>query len=521
MLKSLVRRICPSGVFMAFLFGIVGGIIVSAWLKVSFFSSIYWVVFVVLAFGFAIWRPNYLFVAIMLIIGAILGSFRVSGELSDQAKLNQLVGKNISISGVVTGDPDFEEENGKVKLSSLSYNGENIHGMIYLSGKLDHNIRRDDRLTISGKLESGFGGFVGSFYQPKIESLNRATNPNFLLEFRDSFSDSVKALFGESEREANLGLSYLLGLRTGLDKELVEMLSLVGLTHIVVASGTHLGILVEVFRRLFGKISRFSGMYFGIIFILLFGEMIGWTASITRAAIVAILGILGWYVGRKFEGWRIILVAMAITLMINPMNMVDLGWLLSFGSFFGIMVLAPGSVRFFYGQQVGGRYVSGEKPNMVAEIIVATISATLMCAPILLYYFGSISLISILANLLILPTIPIAMGLMFLSGLVGYIPNGFGFLKMAVVKITTLLLDYHILVIEFCSKQTGFLVQIPKGDFRVFLLYIPILLPFIVGNLVRARKTRKQIKRIQAHPEKYLRLTVKKPRRKSTRSVKT
>lgn len=504
---------------MAFLFGVVEGIILSSVFRVSFFSSVYWVFFVVIVFGFAIWRPNYLFVAVMLIVGAILGSFRVSGELSDRARLEQIVGKNITISGIVVGDPDFEEDVGKIKLSSLNYNGENIRGMIYLSGKLDHNIRRDDRLTISGKMSDGFGGFVGSFYQPKMESLSRADDPSFLLEFRDDFSGSVKTLFGKAEREANLGLSYLLGLRTGLDKELVEMLSLVGLTHIVVASGTHLGILVEIFRKVFGKISRFSGMYFGILFIVLFGEMIGWTASITRAGIVAILGILGWYVGRNFDGWRIILIAMAITLLINPMNLIDLGWLLSFGSFFGIMVLAPGLVRFFYGKQIGGRYISGEKPSVVAEIILATISATLMCAPILLFYFGSISLISILANLLILPTIPAAMGLMFLAGLVGYLPSGFEFLKVSVVKITTLLLDYHIVVIDFCSKQTGFLVQIPKGDFRVFFLYIPILLPFIVGNLVRARKARKQTRPIRLHPEKYLRLTVGKSRHKQTESA--
>ena len=492
---------------MAFLLGIVGGVVVSSFLRISFFSSVYWVAFVFLALSFAIWRPNYLLMVVMLVVGAVLGSFRVSGESSERARLEQLVDRNITISGVVVGDPDFEEENGRIKLSSLNYNGENIRGMIYLSGKLDHNIRRDDRLTISGKMSSGFGGFVGSFYQPKLIEIKRAENPSFLIKFRDGFSESVKGMFGESEREANLGLSYLLGLRTGLDKELAEILSLVGLTHIVVASGTHLGILVEVFRKIFGKISRFSGMYFGILFILLFGEMIGWTASITRAAIVAILGILGWYVGRKFEGWRIILIAMAATLLINPMNLVDLGWLLSFGSFIGIMILAPSLTEFFYGKQVG---ISRKKPSVIAEIILATVSATLMCAPILLFYFGSISLISVVANLLILPTIPFAIGLTFLTGLVGYLPGFLGGLKWAVVKITTILLNYHIAAMTFFSKQTSFLIQIPKGDYRVFFLYIPILLPFIVGSFVRARNSRKMTKKIRENPEKYMRLTVKK-----------
>lgn len=347
--------------------------------------------------------------------------------------------------------------------------------------------------------------------EPKTIGLSRITR-----EVKTAFSESVtknferysgelseeKAGEGElkaGEKEARLGLAYLLGEKQGLDEETQTILRTVGLTHLVVASGMHLGILAGFFKKYFGKISRFAGMFFSILFVLIFGEMIGWTASITRAAIVTGISILGWYGGYKTEAWRMILLAMAATLLIDPRYIVDLGWLLSFASFSGIMILVPELKRFFYGS-------SKAKINFLTESLLASVAATLMCAPILLYFFGQISLVSIVANLMIMPTIALAMGLTFLTGLVGFFSIGFfGWIQAAVVWVTKLLLDYHLVVMEFFSRQTMFLVQISKNDWRVFLLYVLILTPFIVGGIIHAEAERCRIKLFHEQPEKYLR----------------
>ena len=60
MLKKLVERICPSGVVIAFMFGIIGGIVFSLVFRVAFFDSWLWVVFVILVTIFAVIKPNYL-----------------------------------------------------------------------------------------------------------------------------------------------------------------------------------------------------------------------------------------------------------------------------------------------------------------------------------------------------------------------------------------------------------------------------------------------------------------------------
>lgn len=336
---------------------------------------------------------------------------------------------------------------------------------------------------------------------PETERKNAKSAPvGIALEMRNQFAESTTDTLGG--KEAKLGLAYLAGMKEGLDDDTQEMLRAVGLAHLVVASGTHLSIIVEFFKKRFGKISRFAGLLFAGVFVFLFGQIIGWTASITRAAIVSAFSLIGWYYGRKLDAPRVILFAMAITLAINPLYVIDLGWLLSFASFIGILILGPILTNFFYGRK--------RKPGKIAEIFFASLAAMAMCAPILLYYFGSLSLISVVANLLILPTISFAMGLTFLTGLVGFLPTFFLFdwLKYIVVKITTILLDYHLAVMDFFSKQTAFIITIGKYNALVFLLYVPVLAIVIIYYIRRARQRREAKLRVHSNPERYLPFTV-------------
>ena len=298
---------------------------------------------------------------------------------------------------------------------------------------------------------------------------------------RDWFAARIQKLIPEPE--ASLGLSYLLGVKAGLSEELSENLRTVGLVHIVVASGAHLGILVEIARKIFGRISRFAGLLFSILFILFFMMMVGWTPSIMRAGIMAILNLLAWYVGRKIAPWRIILIVAAATLVINPTYITNLGWLLSFASFGGIMILGPQMTKFFYGKK---------KPGLISSTIITTISATIMTLPLTLYYFGQISLISVVANLLILPTLSWAMGLTFLTGVFA----GISGIENVVSFLTMKLLDFHIFVVELFGQMTPFLIKISPYRPQTFLLYLVILV-LIVGFSLISRYRQKMQKMIK------------------------
>ena len=455
-----------SWVVVWFCFGIVLGMILDLVFRVRFFdSSLFILVAIVILFlGIFVSRRIVLF--IVFLGGIILAFSRISSELYGEDYIKQFFNQTVLISGVVSGDPESDFTGTKIKMNDLKFGEEGISvkGSIYISAQYLKELARSDIITVQGKMSEGFGTYAGYMYKPVVLSIKRAEPGNLVVRIRDFFAKRIRRLIPDPE--VSLGLSYLLGMKTGLPDDLSENLRVVGLVHIVVASGAHLSILVEIARKIFGKLSRFSGLLFSVLFILFFMCMVGWTPSILRAGIMAILTLIAWYVGRKIATWRIILLVASVTLMINPNFLFNLGWLLSFGSYAGIMILGPIIVEFFYGEK---------KPGSIGSIILTTISATLMTLPIILYFYGTVSLISVLANLLILPTLPFAMGMVFLTG----ISAGILWVEEVVAFLTTKLLDFHILVVEFFGSQKSFLVQIEPENPLVFLTYV-----FIIGVIM-------------------------------------
>lgn len=481
--KSLIRPIHQSYFAVALCIGILIGTILALVFRINFFSSPLWLIVAGLSLVIAYLKPRAALFGIAIFAGLLLSFYRATQELQGEDYIRQFYDQTVIITGTVDGDPNNDESGTKFKLKNLQFGeGEKIHqtvGNIYVTLKSTPEIARSDRITLESKLLDGFGTYAGYLYKPSVKNLAHPSPGDPILNTRNWFADKIKSVI--SEPVSDLGLSYLLSMKTGLSDDLSDNLRTVGLVHIVVASGAHLSILVEIARRIFGKFSRFSGLLFSVIFILFFMALVGFTPSIMRAGIMSILTIIAWYVGRKFAAWRLILIVAAATLLISPSYIINLGWLLSFASFTGIMVLGPRLSQFFYGQR---------QPKFIASTILTTISATLMTLPIILYYFGTVSLISVIANLLILPTLPFAMGLTFLTGVVADIP----FINTVVGFLTTKLLDFHIATVSFFAEARSFLIEIDPYQSWVFLIYSLVII-LLGSGLIRQKMLKsKQVK---------------------------
>lgn len=423
-----------------------------------------------------------------MIIWAIVAATKTS----PQENWVGLIGQTVTLSGTVVEDPDTSESKTTLRLNQLTLlvgseemddgasNNEEVpvDGMVFLSLRVNKEIKRSDRLTVHGKMSEGFGAFMATMYRPSVLKLQRPEPGDMFLTARDYLAEKIRSVI--PEKEAALGLGYLLGVRSSLPEGLAETLKIVGLTHIIVASGANLSILISFARKIFGKISRFFGLTISLTLTGFYVGMVGLSPSMVRAGIVAGLSLITWYAGRKFQAWRLLLIVAAATLIYNPMYLVDLGWLLSFGSFAGILVLGPILTKFFYGNK---------EPGMLGATLLETVSASLLCTPILLYFFGTTSLISLLANLLILPTIAPAMALTFATGILAILQVPV--LTVIIGKIATLLLGFHLSVIDFFGRQEIFLIEIPAEQPVVFLLYAPILLTLglvAVKNYIKVSK---------------------------------
>jgi competence protein ComEC len=170
-------------------------------------------------------------------------------------------------------------------------------------------------------------------------------------------------------------------------------------------------------------------------------------------------------------------------LIYNPFYVTDLAWLLSFLSFSAILVAAPAISKFLYGKD--------KKLNFVSSTLISSSAAAILTLPVLLFYFGQISLISVFANLLILPTVSIAMGLTFLTGIFAlFLP----FMAQIFGNITTFVLDYQINVANFFAEQKSFLLTIEANNPLVFLLYLPLVVVISTTLIFKKIKAKKHAK---------------------------
>lgn len=470
MFKQILHPIHPSWVFYAGVWGVIVGLIFGVIIGQSIFSHLASLLFAISLILLCLHFSSIFTAALTFLAGFILGNYRISQDLLSQAIFRDYVGQTVVIVGTLAEDPDDNGSTLSLRLQNLrlfpsvsevNANSPPIPGLLYITlSNQDYQLERSDQLTLEGKLQPGFGNFIGKVSRPQLLAVDRVSPGDIFARFKHWFANLVRDFIPSPE--VDLGLGYLMGMKSGLSEDFSEALRSVGMTHVVVASGAHLAILTGAARKIFGKISKFAGTLFSLLMIAAFVLIVGFTPSMTRAALVASLSLLVGYVGRKFTPFRLISFVAMVTLLINPSHFLNLGWQLSFASFFAILILVPRLTATFYG---------GKRPPWLASMLITSLATSLICSPILIYSFGTMSFLSFVANLVILPTLPYAMLGMMLTGVTSFLP----FLPILVAKLTTLLLDLHIWLVNSLSTQTAFILELPSADPRIFLLYLPVL----------------------------------------------
>jgi len=374
----------------------------------SFFGAPVWLVVGLAALAVVFWRRSVYLLPAVVIAGLLVGLWRGSLLESQLVVYENMMNHTVTLSGKVTDDPDAgQRDETLLRLGNISVDGHMVSGKVWVSAEKAGDIKRGDRVTVQGAVSEGFGSFAAAIYEAQMVRWQRPQPGDVARQVRDWFADKVR--LGISEPQSSLGLGYLLGQRRALPAELQQALVVTGLTHVVVASGYNLTILVRLARRLFEKVSKYLSALSAGAMIVAFMAITGASPSMSRAGLVSGLSLAAWYYGRKFHPLVILPFAAAITVLIDPTYAWnDLGWQLSFAAFGGVMILAPLLQRYFFGDK---------EPGTVRQILGETISAQIATLPIIILAFGQFSTVALFSNLLILPLVPLAMLLTFVTGL--------------------------------------------------------------------------------------------------------
>jgi len=387
--------------------GVTIGIIAVQHIPSSLFYSIVWLLCGLAVMSVCLWKAYVWSIPLVILAGVSVGLWRGSIDRAELGVYKELIGITMTVDGRVSEDVDLNARGESVlRLSTVRIGGHQLPGKIYVTTSAKADIKRSDIVSVKGKLAAGFGTFPAAVYQARILDIKRPEPGDIARRVRDWFADAVRRAIPEPQ--ASLGIGYIVGQRRALPPELDQALQIAGLTHIVVASGYNLTILVRFARRSFEKVSKYLSALSAGTMIVSFVAITGASPSMSRAGLVAGLSLLAWYYGRTFHPIILLFLAAAVTLFIHPsFGWNDLGWQLSFAAFAGVMIVAPLAQAYFFGDK---------KPGTVRQILGETVAAQLVTFPILVLAFGQFSNVAVLANILVLPLVPLAMLLTFGAG---------------------------------------------------------------------------------------------------------
>lgn len=459
----LRKRLHSSWLIAVISISLVVGVWLTSKIDSSIFLNIGWLVGGLALAAIALWRRSLYLLIFCVLGGLMIGLWRGSIDRVDLAYVESHIGSITDVEGRIREDLDILSDGQYVlRIDELKLAGKAVAGSVWVTIKDGDKIQRSDHVAVSGKLSSGFGSFVGSMFRAEVLSVNRPVPGDVALVVRDWFAGLVRSVV--LEPQASLGLGFLLGQRRALPTDLAEALQIVGLTHIIVASGYNLTILVRFCRRFFMRVSRFAALIAGGGMVAGFIAITGASPSMSRAGLVAGLSLLAWYYGRRFHPVVLLGFAAAVTVVVNPSYAWgDMGWQLSFAAFAGVMILAPLLQAYFFGDK---------KPSFMRQIIGETASAQIATLPILVVGFGYISNVSLLANTLVLPLVPMAMLLVFVTGVAQAI---WPWLAAIVALPATWLLSYMIGVANIFAELPWARSNVDLGVWFVAVYYLALV----------------------------------------------
>lgn len=370
-------------------------------------------------------RP--VFILSVCLLGLALGClrFEAAHSLVGNGPLAEQLHKTVEIEGVVVRDPSYRERT--VQLI-IEYEDE----YILVSADRALLVSYGDVVNVSGKLvmpenfvsaygrEFDYRGYLlarGIEYRISFAEVTvvgaGAGNPviTWLLMTKAWFVDQLEQIIPEPA--VGLGKGLLLGIDGALGADIEADFRRTGIIHIVVLSGYNVMLVVAFILFVFSFFLPFRWrLGCGFVAIVAFALIVGLSATVVRASIMASLVLLADLIGRRYDVLRALLFAGVLMILVNPYILVyDVGFQLSFMATLGLILIVP---------HFETRFASvAAKRWKLSDFLFATLATQIAVLPLLMYHIGEVSLIAVVVNVLVLPLVPVAMLLTFATGLLG------------------------------------------------------------------------------------------------------
>jgi competence protein ComEC len=407
-------------------------------------------------------------------------------------RLAAFEGAQVTLRGVIAREPERREAGTHLTVSVSEVSGIASRGVVRVFYIRHSTLRYGDEVQVVGTLaratsfDTEFGrsfeygryleaqGIDHVMRYPTIELLNQKQGSaiiHTLLVFKEHIVHTLsRALVAP---ESGLALGILLGEKQLLGKDLLTTFQTAGLVHIVVLSGYNISILIEALWRLLMFTGTKVRVIASLVVIVLFVLMVGATATVLRASLMAGLVLLARLTNRTYAIFRALVFTGVVMLVWNPLLLAhDPGFQLSFLATFGLIVLAP---------QLEGWLPPLQRMATLRDYFISSFAAQTMTMPLIAWSIGTISIVGIVANILVVPLVPFAM---LASGITAGVGMANLYVGRIVGFIAHTLLHYMISVAEFVEKIPFASLPLPPFSFVwVILAYVLLMGVFFIQEI--------------------------------------
>ena len=428
--------------------------------------------------------------ALMLALGA--GRFLLAVPHFDETTLATYNDTGwVTFEGVVVGEPDEREQytNLRVRAERLTLpdgTERAVEGLALVKAERYPERHYGDRVRVEGLLETPpvLEDFSYREYlaRQSIHSLiwraqvtllaERQANPLLytLFAFKRHTQSTVASILPEPQAALLTGI--LLGVETGIPAGLKDSFAATGTSHVIAISGFNITIISGMFaglaRRLFGQR---RAVWVAIAGVAAYTVFVGASAAVVRAALMGMLYLWGRHLGRAAFAPISLAAAALVMTALNPYTLWDVGFQLSFAATLGLVFYTGPLERGF--ERALARATSAERAHkivgLVNEPLIVTLAAQITTLPIMLYYFGQLSLVTLVTNFLILPAQP---GVMMWGGLALLLGLAIRPLGQAVGWVAWVFLTYTIGVVQLTAQAPLASVPVRMDGWTVVGYYV-------------------------------------------------
>lgn len=262
---------------------------------------------------------------------------------------------------------------------------------------------------------------TGLFVTYDTDSINILSNQK---DYFKSSLHSVRKLIDETihklhnPQTAGLLRGLLLADRSEIDYETKNEFINSGVVHILAVSGLHVGYVLVIIIFIFGRFGIYLRSILTILGLVAFMFLTGVPPSVFRATLMSVVIIIAFLSNRSTNIINSISIAGFIILLLNPNEIYNPGFQLSFSAVLAIGILYPYIQKIIFKLNLKHKWL-----EYILLFFGVSLSAQIGTLPFTLAYFSKLSVVALFANLIVIPTVGVIIGIAFITVFIGVISN--------------------------------------------------------------------------------------------------